>query len=377
MKRVLLAAHVGLALSLSHTPLALSAETEGVESLLEEIIVTARKRSETQMEVPLSLEVIGGDDLEKQGINNFQQLSGTVPGLNYSQTFGMQNRISMRGVGATELSSVTPGVGLFVDGVFQPNQSFFAAGFHDVERIEVLRGPQGTLYGRNTLAGAINITTATPSDEFEAEVGVDVGNKDSRKIDFAVSGALTEQNLYARLSGFYDETDGFFDSDTTGESIDESESEGARLSLIYEPGEAFDARFTTSYFKQEARVPLHNDIDVTDSQYRKFIASSFSADNVDSLSVSLNLNYHLQGMDFISITSYDTNESFGDSDFALLNTIYTGAGVSFNALTDTKSIGQEFRLQSNGDKPLQWIARAGPLPLNSSSPFYKWIHAKV
>ena len=320
---------------------------------LEEIIVTARKRDESLLEVPMSLSVLSGDDLANIGVSNFQQLSGSVPGLNYSQTFGLQNRISMRGVGATELTNVTPGVGLFIDGVFQPNQSFFGIGFQDVERLEILRGPQGTLYGRNTLAGAINIITAEPTNEFTGEVELEVGNEDTYGASGFLSGAIIDEVLKFRLSGFYKESDGFWDSQATGDTLSDYEKQGARFKLYYTPNEFFDSRLSMTYFDQDASWPGHSDPDVSDSNYPDDIQMTFSSDDIETKSAALTLNFHFESFDVISISSYDENETFAELDAVLVDAALEG--VQFNATNDTDSFGQELRIQSTGDSSLQWL----------------------
>jgi iron complex outermembrane recepter protein len=142
-------------------PAAIDADDDGI------IVVTARKRDETLSDVPIAVTAIDGDTLTARGINSVREAAVLSPGLNINSDGSGRAFVAIRGVGVTLVQSVQPGVGLFIDGIYQPNTAYLNNPLLDVERIEVLRGPQGTLYGKNTLGGAINVITRAPSDVFE------------------------------------------------------------------------------------------------------------------------------------------------------------------------------------------------------------------
>ena len=130
----------------------------------DEVIVTARKREERLKDVPIAVTAVSADTLQKEQIYSVKDIAAFAPGLNINTDSVGRAFISIRGVGATLIDTVQPGVGIFIDGVYAPNTSYLNSPLLDVERIEVLRGPQGTLFGNNTLGGAINVITRQPSD---------------------------------------------------------------------------------------------------------------------------------------------------------------------------------------------------------------------
>jgi len=143
------------------TPAAAEAEDDGM------IVVTARKRDETLADVPIAVTAIDGDTLTARGLNSVREAAVLSPGLNINSDGTGRAFVSIRGVGVTLVQSVQPGVGLFIDGIYQPNTAYLNNPLVDVERIEVLRGPQGTLYGKNTMGGAINVITRQPTNNLE------------------------------------------------------------------------------------------------------------------------------------------------------------------------------------------------------------------
>ncbi len=120
----------------------------------DEIIVTARKREERLQDVPIAVTAVTADDIEREQINTVREIASITPGLNITTDSVGRSFLSIRGVGTTLIESVQPGVGIFLDGIYQPNTSYLNNPVVDIERIEVLRGPQGTLFGNNTLGGA-------------------------------------------------------------------------------------------------------------------------------------------------------------------------------------------------------------------------------
>ncbi len=136
---------------------------------LEEVIVTAQKRAQSLQDVPISVSALSGDKLDEVGLQRFDQLSTYIPNFNVTQT-EIGDSINIRGLASGTQAGFEQSVGTFVDGIYRGRsvQSRFA--FLDVELIEVLRGPQGTLFGKNTIAGAVNITSAKPTEEFEGQV---------------------------------------------------------------------------------------------------------------------------------------------------------------------------------------------------------------
>ena len=174
------------------------------------IVVTARKREETLQDVPAAVTAISGDTLAARGINNVREAAVLSPGLNINSDGAGRAFVAIRGVGVTLVQSVQPGVGLFVDGIYRPNTAYLNNPLLDVERIEVLRGPQGTLYGKNTLGGAINVITRQPGTTPETRASLSYAGPDEQLISAAsLSLPVVSDLLAIRVAGSHQQQDGF------------------------------------------------------------------------------------------------------------------------------------------------------------------------
>ena len=200
------------------------AETSGIH----DIVVTAEKRKANLQDVPLSVTAVAGDALQAAGVNSARGLDGIVSGVKVQ---GVNSpSVFVRGVGTSNASSTgDQGVALHLDGVFQGRPTAFAAGFVDVERVEVLKGPQGTLYGRGALGGNINVVSKEPTDRFEGTFGLQVGNY-SQVTATAVANVPITDNLAIRASGQADRHDDY--SKPLGDDL---HSLTGRLRVKYEP----------------------------------------------------------------------------------------------------------------------------------------------
>ena len=170
---------------------------------LEEVVVTARKRQESLQDVPLSIQAYSGDDLALGGVDNVENLVGKTPNLSLSSNLLSPGNdflnIVIRGVGSQ--SAGAPAVGTFVDGAFVPSLAF-DIGFLDVERVEVLRGPQGTLFGRNTQGGALNIVVRRPDEEFRGRVALTYDEFDTVRAQTGVFRTVGRGFLCQYCSGY-------------------------------------------------------------------------------------------------------------------------------------------------------------------------------
>jgi iron complex outermembrane recepter protein len=183
----------------------------------DEIVVTARKREESLLDVPVAITAVSGETLERRGITSVRQLSGQTPGLNITSDGSGRAFVAIRGVGVTLVQTVQPGVGLFVDGIYRPNTAYLNSPLLDVERVEVLRGPQGTLYGKNTLGGAINVITRQPGNQLSVRaVGSYAGPDDSWLVAGSVSGPIVADRLQVRIAASHQQRDGFLTNTLIG-----------------------------------------------------------------------------------------------------------------------------------------------------------------
>ncbi|MBW7959700.1 MAG: TonB-dependent receptor plug domain-containing protein, partial [Candidatus Promineofilum sp.] len=186
-----------------------TAVTEPADTASAEIIVTAQRRTQSIQDVPIAISAIGADTLEDRGIVSLVDLQGVVPGVNISGSSGANgsNMVSIRGIVAqpVPLGTSQP-TAVYLDGVYLPKPDGAFFGLQDVERIEVLRGPQGTLYGRNATAGAINIITRAPTDRPEGKLDASYGNFNAVSVGGYLMGGLAE-HLTASFSGSYNDRD--------------------------------------------------------------------------------------------------------------------------------------------------------------------------
>ncbi len=217
--------------------LAVSAVTASMaHAQLEEVLVTATKRVQSTQDIPMSVQAISGERLTAMGISDLGDLATNIP--NFSIGDGVtSNLITMRGMGSGEDRSFEQSVSMFVDGIYLPRSRQTRTPFFDVDRVEVLRGPQAVLFGLNSTAGAISIHSAMnhPGDEFEASISGEYETEyDGNKFTAVVGGSPTE-TLGLRLALQTTDTgDGYIDNDTLGEQGD-SETDLARVSMVWEP----------------------------------------------------------------------------------------------------------------------------------------------
>lgn len=201
------------------------------------VTVTARKKEESALSAPLSVSAFTGAQLEAQGVVSFDQVLSTVPNAGQSGGIGgnLQGLISIRGISTlVRFVGLETGVGFYVDGVYTGRPENFNQDLIDIERIEVLRGPQGALFGKNTIAGAINIITETP-DEFEAQAELTAGNYNLIQARAGISGPLVEDTLFGSLSASYTSRDGFVENAGTGGDLDDADLTTYRGKLRWVP----------------------------------------------------------------------------------------------------------------------------------------------
>jgi outer membrane receptor protein involved in Fe transport len=218
---------------------------------LEELIVTAEKRVSTVQDTPIAVSAFTGAELQRALISKPLDLQFSVPNMLMSKGNFSTAAISIRGVGNLAVGSAADsGTGNHFDGIYLNNGRIFEMEFYDAERIEVLRGPQGTLYGRNTTAGVVNFITKKPSDEFEGDIVVEAGNYDYVKVKGAVNIPLTD-NIAQRFSVFYTERNGYVDNKYTGDDIDGRDMYSLRSGTRWS-NDKTDVTLTVNYFHEDS-----------------------------------------------------------------------------------------------------------------------------
>ena len=212
-------------------------ETNSVEqksiTALEVIEVTAQKRVQSLQDVPASITTMDGNKLADAGISQMEEMSEYVPNFTVTKS-GQGYNIYMRGLGSGPNQGFEQTVGTYVDGIYRGRAVLMRSAFLDVDMVEVLRGPQGTLFGMNTTAGALNITSKNATDEFEATIkGYYVPEFNKQDLEFAVSGGLSD-DLRARVALKYESDDGYIENVVTGNDEPERENIAARVTFDWD-----------------------------------------------------------------------------------------------------------------------------------------------
>jgi len=229
-----------------------AAQSDAARGALEEIVVTAQRRAESINDVGMSIQAIDAESLEALRVTSVRDLTTIVPSFTVSQSYQGVPTYTLRGIGFNTINlSATSTVGTYVDEVAYAYPIMNTGPLMDLERVEVLKGPQGTLYGRNTTAGLINFITAKPTDDFQAGATAEVGNYETYNINGFISGPLTE-TISARLAlSSQNSGEGWQESNSRSERLGEIKKNGARLSLAFDPGENTHIDFSATYWRNE------------------------------------------------------------------------------------------------------------------------------
>ena len=248
---------------------------------LEEIVVTATKRVQSLQDVPIAVNAFNADTIEVAGINNAGDLAILTPALNINvNTNPFAARVIIRGVGTAQTDpALEPSVGLFIDGVYLGRTGLGMSDLTDIERIEVLQGPQGTLYGKNTNAGAISVITKKPNfEKSEGYVEASVGNYSMNKLTASASGPLT-QNLAYRLSGNINQRDGYYDN-SAGVDFNDADDWNIQGKLQWEATESLSILLSGSRVERDTTC-CGADAVQTESVNNELVAQGLSPDSND------------------------------------------------------------------------------------------------
>lgn len=359
-----------------------SAEAE-YEDAGEAIIVTARRREESSQDVPIALSVVSATTLEQTGNFTLNQVQQLVPSLQITGSNPRNSSINIRGLGANSSIAVDGleyGVGFYVDGVYygRPGQSQFD--LIDLAQIEVLRGPQGTLFGKNTTAGALNISTREPSFSPEVTAEGTIGDYKYRQFRFSGSAPIVDNKVAVRLSGAYTKRDGFLTNLYDGKDAQDYENVTLRGQLLIKPSENVKVRLIGDYSQQKLGIILS----VIDGYFTKFANGTHITNNIfdraartgyelpdqnvfshngnsnspfqakmKSYGLSGRIDWDLVGATLTSVTAYRWWDWFPKNDT-------DGTPLSINTKTQQENFqrqfSQELRIGSNGDKEINYVA---------------------
>jgi iron complex outermembrane receptor protein len=366
MRTQLTACVSGYALAIACAAAPAAAQTVGGRAAgvsVSEVIVTATKRGENVQDIPAAVSSLSGEQLSERGVTNVEQLSHVVPNLNFGLHAGA-TFVTIRGVGSTINSGVTETtVASYVDGLYLPRATMGSLQQVDLERVEVLRGPQGTLYGRNATGGAVNFISRAPTREFSGEANLLAGSRDNYGVSAFVSGPMTESVLF-RLSGGYNEHDSYLKV-IPGDHSTNVSAAYVRGAVRLEPTENLSIDLSVKYERDKGAdtyqqaftlptVPLPPGTLVTIEPNRTAADFPFSQD-LKTLILNGTVSYRLSdAISIRSVTGYIDHKA---------TTSFDGDNTSFalQAALDFERPSEAFsqELVAYGEAgPLQWLVGA-------------------
>ena len=375
-------------MNIKHSAMALaiaSVISNQANAQLEEVVVTAQKRAESLQDVPVAVSAFQGDQLENFGVGDTQALAVVTPSLVFNNR-GPVAQPFIRGIGTTlSLLGLEPSVATYVDDQYYARPVGSIMELPDLERIEVLKGPQGTLYGRNATGGAIRIVTKDPTADFEAKVKLSAGNYGYYGVSNYVQGGLAD-NLYGNFSVLIKKRDGFSEQEERGlDDLDDLDTQTYRGKLLWDMTDTVTAKLALDYTNREdtagsetiditsdksilgtlpgaignswaegpGRFPPFGNVYETGKE-QDSVRSSVDADNeLEMFNAQLRFDVQLDGMTFSSMTTYqDTESETNTADFD------ASAGVFSDVYDEenNEAFSQELQLVSDTDSALSWLA---------------------
>jgi len=325
------------------------------EMVLEEVFVTAQKREQRLQDVPIQVTAVSAQQLENWQINQTSGLARIVPNFAIERTDTYTNSVMvLRGI--AQASRADPPVAVIVDGVPQDDSKQLNQRLFDIEQIEVLRGPQGSIYGRNAEAGAIVITTKSPTDEFSAYTDLSYGNEDTIDATVAFSGALKPGKVRYRMAATYYTSDGVIRNTFTGRGADRVPHDySLRGNLEFLLSDTSTLRFIINYSDFDAAGVIFAPVFSGDANDFELPQSNFpNYGSGDSQNYTVQFEQEFGFATFSSITGYTEldQRQVTDLDFTPMPVLGNNQPYSREIFT------QEFRLVSPGDGRLRWIASA-------------------
>ena len=347
-----------------HSAQAQEQEQSATSLLLEEVVVTARKREESIMDVPIAVTALSSDQLNILKVRDIQSLSVGLPNVAFDDigtTRGVAN-FSIRGLGInSSIPSIDPTVGTFVDGVYLGTNAGVVFDVFDLESVEVLRGPQGTLFGRNVTGGAVLLKSKAPSEEFEGTIraSIEDGGEDTNQYLMGSFGGPISDTLAAKISFYTNQDDGYFLNQFDGQSFGEQDTVSVRPMLVWTPNDSLSITAIYDYFDSDGDGPASQN-----HRNGLGIANQLANFDRDSLDFSIDTPGFLSTRSdfFRTITEYETENGtitnvFGYRDLEQTGELDVDATPLslFNSLTalEAEQISNELRYSGQINENLQ------------------------
>lgn len=382
-----------LSMVFSQSPFAATSSADKAgDSVFEEIVVTARMRSENVFDVPDTVSVFTETVIDDAGINRPADFLALTPNVTYVQgadSVGI-GFITIRGV--SQIRNGESPVAVVVDGVLMSDPGQFNQELYDIQQIEVLKGPQGALYGRNAIGGAINITTIPPSNEPEGKAVLGFGNGGKLRANFTYSAPIIEDELTFRISGSHVESDGLVNNEYLDEKVDFYKDNNVRARMIWTPTDKLSLDLRYGYQKYDggalnfalqencgvingcfASVPEY-DPGAADDTSTVITAGRLGDAERTLEDASLKVDYEFDSITLTSITAWNSLDEWYEADaypydcgsecppayYRIFDTAFGQIPLEslqlVKVFTDVDTISQELRLTSSSDQRLRWIA---------------------
>ncbi|VAV97882.1 TonB-dependent receptor [hydrothermal vent metagenome] len=348
-----------LAASMGAQASALAEEENKNEVFLEEIMVTAQKRESNIQDTPLSISAMSGDMMAKVGISNIEDLQFFVPGITI--TNDSMAIINIRGIGTSSFGVATdPSSTIYIDGIYQPRPTTAYQDMFDIERVELLRGPQGVLFGRNSTGGALSIITKSPSNELEGSAAVTIGNYNKRTFSGTISGPLSDK-VRGRITLVKNKRDGIYTDIVSGNKYQDQNNISGRMTLAIDLADNFELTlrgdfdreretgypairsvYTQDFIDAGATIPTRRDDVAFDTK---------PVNNLDVWGVSATAAWTGDDVSFKSITSYRQSKTDITIDVDVTDLKIFDIGF----LEKSRSFTQELQLANTNPDKLEWI----------------------
>lgn len=336
---------------------------------IEEITVTARKREESLQDIPVAVSAMGADALREKGVQSIEDMAGRVPGFQINMFSNSEPDIFMRGIGTDiESAGAAGAIGVFVDEVYISRGAGVTADLFDLQRVEILRGPQGTLYGKNVVGGAISYISARPEEEFAGLAEATVGSYGQAELRGYVTGGLSD-TVAGRLAVSSRQRDGYAENTFTGNDIEDLDNSSVRAQLSWDLSDSLNALFSIDQYRSEStarwrhmsivsewNAPFQND------DPRKGPNNEDGLEKGDGKGASLRLEWQGEQLTFTSLTAYRENDSLFKENSA--GTFYDFSKSEFENPDDyyvqskhevNDQLSQELRVSGSGER-LNWVA---------------------
>nr|WP_100169208.1 TonB-dependent receptor [Microbulbifer agarilyticus] len=329
---------------------------------IEEVVVTAQKRAENLQDVPIAISAFTGDSMKAMGVKNLTDLGKFTPGVEMNNDTPLQPTYSVRGIETGDFTvGSDPAVAVYVDGVYTGRGAGAEIPLADIERVEVLKGPQGTLFGRNATGGAIHIISTKPQAEDTAELNMTAGNYGRVSSDLLLNKQLSD-NLYGRFTASTNRRDSFADNLANNFEVGNIDTQTYRASLLWEPTPDTEVLWRAEYGIMDQGSALRSSIvpslqaaDGGTDVFGDYALDTATIEDRDSWGTSLSIVHDFDNFTFTSITAYRGFEAHLQQDEdGTANPDYMFGSANFD---DQTQFSQEFRLNGATDT-LKWTLGA-------------------